>query len=210
MALPLSRAARVRVIPFAVFMGLLALRGALPADGSWGIDPRWIYGLTVVVVGALLAWWWREYGELSAQVLPSIVGADPRRYAGMGLRDLCQQLHAAYRQHGMAEALRRIYAVQPEVVLKPADAYDCLVRGEVEAVPLEQLEGRIAAVMLVPYPPGIPLLMPGERFARGSRPLIDYLAFTMHLAQQFPGFAAEVHGLQRAAGGCTVDCLRRR
>lgn len=145
-----------------------------------------------------------------AQVLPSIVGADPRRYAGMGLRDLCQQLHAAYRQHGMAEALRRIYAVQPEVVLKPADAYDCLVRGEVEAVPLEQLEGRIAGVMLVPYPPGIPLLMPGERFARGSRPLIDYLAFTMHLAQQFPGFAAEVHGLQRAAGGCTVDCLRRR
>lgn len=72
MALPLSRAARVRVIPFAVFMGLLALRGALPADGSWGIDPRWIYGLTVVVVGALLAWWWREYGELSAQVLPSM------------------------------------------------------------------------------------------------------------------------------------------
>lgn len=72
MALPLSRAARVRVIPFAVFMLLLALRGAVPADGSWGIDPRWIYGLTVVVVGALLAWWWREYGELSAQVLPSL------------------------------------------------------------------------------------------------------------------------------------------
>jgi hypothetical protein len=71
MTLPLSHAARTRVIPFAVFMLMLGLRGALPADGSWGIDPRWIYGLTVVVVGALLAGWWREYGELSAQVLPS-------------------------------------------------------------------------------------------------------------------------------------------
>jgi hypothetical protein len=72
MALPLSRAARVRVIPFAVFMGLLALRGGVPADGSWGIDPRWIYGVTVVAVGSLLAAWWREYGELSRQVLPSL------------------------------------------------------------------------------------------------------------------------------------------
>ena len=72
MALPLSRAARVRVIPFAVFMGLLALRGAVPADGSWGVDPRWIYGITVVAVGALLAAWWKEYGELSRQVLPSM------------------------------------------------------------------------------------------------------------------------------------------
>ena len=72
MAMPLSRAARVRVIPFAVFMGLLALRGGVPADGSWGIDPRWIYGITVVAVGSLLAAWWSEYGELSRQVLPSL------------------------------------------------------------------------------------------------------------------------------------------
>ena len=70
--LPLSRAALARVVPFAAFMLLLALRGALPADGSWGIDPRWVYGITVVVVGGLLAWWWREYGELSAQLLPNL------------------------------------------------------------------------------------------------------------------------------------------
>ena len=71
MKLPFSPAARVRVIPFAVFMLLLQLRGMAPADGAWGIDPRWIYGLTVLVVGALLALWWREYGELSAQLWPS-------------------------------------------------------------------------------------------------------------------------------------------
>ena len=70
--LPLSRAALARVVPFAAFMLLLALRGALPADGSWGIDQRWVYGITVMVVGALLAWWWREYGELSAQLLPNL------------------------------------------------------------------------------------------------------------------------------------------
>ena len=73
MAFPsISRAALVRIVPFAVFMVLLALRGVIPDDGSWGIDPRWVYGLTVVVVGGLLAWFWREYGELVAQTLPTL------------------------------------------------------------------------------------------------------------------------------------------
>ncbi|OYY61648.1 MAG: CAAX prenyl protease-related protein [Burkholderiales bacterium 28-67-8] len=67
----LSRAAWLRVIPFAAFMALLALRGALPADGAAGMDARWVYGLTVAVVGALLALWWREYGELAKQVPPT-------------------------------------------------------------------------------------------------------------------------------------------
>lgn len=68
---PFSAAAQVRVWPFAVFMLLLQLRGWAPVDGSWGIDPRWIYGLSVGVVGALLLYWRREYGELSAQLRPS-------------------------------------------------------------------------------------------------------------------------------------------
>jgi CAAX prenyl protease-like protein len=70
MVFSLSRAAWVRCAPFGLFIALLALRGAAPADGSWGIDPRWIYGWTVLFVGGLL-WWWRgEYGELFAQNFP--------------------------------------------------------------------------------------------------------------------------------------------
>ncbi len=67
----LSRAALLRIVPFAAFTALLALRGALPADGSAGIDPRWIYGVSVLVVGALLVWFWPEYGELVAQAWPT-------------------------------------------------------------------------------------------------------------------------------------------
>ena len=70
MVLSLSRAALVRIAPFGLFMALLALRGMLPDDGSAGMDPRWIYGLTVLAVGGLLLWFWREYGELTMQVLP--------------------------------------------------------------------------------------------------------------------------------------------
>lgn len=66
----LSRAAWVRIIPFAAFMLLLAARGTVPGDGSWGFDPRWIYAITVVIVGGLLAALSREYGELARQTLP--------------------------------------------------------------------------------------------------------------------------------------------
>lgn len=71
----LSRPLVARVLPFVLFMALLALRGELPADGSAGIDPRWVYGITVLVVGGALAYFWRDYAELG-------------RGSGLGLADL--------------------------------------------------------------------------------------------------------------------------
>ena len=71
MTLPFSRAALVRSLPFALFIALFALRGAMPVDGSWGMDPRWVYGVAVLLVGGLLLWFGREYGELVAQRRPS-------------------------------------------------------------------------------------------------------------------------------------------
>jgi arginine decarboxylase len=142
------------------------------------------------------------------EALPSIARTDEARYAGMGLRDLCDALHACYRDNATAKAQRRMYTALPEVAMKPADAYDHLVRGEVQAVPIEQLEGRIAAVMLVPYPPGIPLIMPGERFTAAHRSILDYLAFARAFDSAFPGFDADVHGLeQQLDGSYTVDCI---
>jgi arginine decarboxylase len=147
-----------------------------------------------------------------SEALPSIAQAGGIHYQGMGLRDLCDALHACYRENATAKALKAMYTVLPEVAMKPADAYNQLVRGEVEAVPVEALEGRIAAVMLVPYPPGIPLIMPGERFTAATRAIIDYLTFARDFDRRFPGFDTDVHGLQRVeeADGChyTVDCIR--
>ena len=69
---PFRRAAFVRAAPFVVFMAFLGLRGLAPAEGPWfGFDPRWLYALQVVIVGGLLALWWREYGELARQTGPT-------------------------------------------------------------------------------------------------------------------------------------------
>jgi uncharacterized protein len=69
-ALNFRRSAVVRVAPFVVFMAVLGLRGIAPADGSWGFDTRWLYALQAGSAAALLALWWREYGELARQTLP--------------------------------------------------------------------------------------------------------------------------------------------
>ena len=104
MAFPLSPAARARVIPFAAFMVLLAARGAVPEDGSWGIDPRWLYGLTVLIVGGLLAWFWREYGELVLQTLPTLAEAALAVAVGLIVFGLWIHLDAAWMRLGEPSA----------------------------------------------------------------------------------------------------------
>ncbi len=70
----LTRAGWARVIPFALFMVLLAVRGYVPQDSTW-LDPRWVYGLSVLIVGGSIAYFWREYRELASGSGPSLLQA---------------------------------------------------------------------------------------------------------------------------------------
>jgi arginine decarboxylase len=56
--------------------------------------------------------------------------------------------------------------------------------------------GRIAAVMLVPYPPGIPMSMPGERLGGPESPVIKLILAMEQFGKRFPGFEREVHGIE--------------
>lgn len=98
------RAALLRIAPFAVFIALLALRGVAPADGSWGIDPRWVYSLTVLAVGALLAIFWREYGELARQTLPDAREALLAVVVGLAVFGLWIHLDAPWMSIGTPSA----------------------------------------------------------------------------------------------------------
>jgi arginine decarboxylase len=52
-----------------------------------------------------------------------------------------------------------LLALRPEVLLTPREAFFAAA----ERVPLSAARGRTAAEAVTPYPPGIPLVMPGER-----------------------------------------------
>jgi len=110
MALQLSRAMTARIVPFAAFMALLMLRGALPAGSTdaiatdAAIDARWVYGIGVLVVGGLLAWFWREYGELVRQTRPSAGETAAAVVAGLVVFALWIVLDAPWMRIGEASA----------------------------------------------------------------------------------------------------------
>jgi arginine decarboxylase len=145
------------------------------------------------------------------RALPAFVDAHPGAYDTMGLRDLCEQVHQVYREDNLPKAQREMYTTLPEMAMRPADAYESLVRGRVESVEIDKLLGRTLAVMLVPYPPGIPLIMPGERITAATKSIHDYLLYARDFDRRFPGFETDIHGLrfEPAAGGrrYLVDCV---
>ena len=109
------------------------------------------------------------------------------------------------------KAQREMYTALPEMALRPADAYDRLVRGRVESVEIDDLMGRTLAVMIVPYPPGIPLIMPGERITQATKSIQDYLLYAREFDRKFPGFETDIHGLrfepERRGTALSRDCV---
>jgi arginine decarboxylase len=143
------------------------------------------------------------------RILPEFCAAHPR-YERMGLRDLSQSIHEMYAKGDIARLTTEMYLSDLQPAMKPSDAYAYIAHRKTERVPIDELEGRITTSLLTPYPPGIPLLIPGERF---NKKIVDYLKFTREFNAAFPGFDTDVHGLVEAVGatgthGYFVDCVR--
>jgi arginine decarboxylase len=131
-----------------------------------------------------------------SRALPALAAAHPEAYGQMGLKDLCESIHRVYREDNLPKAQKDMYTVLPEMAERPAGAYEKLVRGQVETVEIDHLMGRTLAVMLVPYPPGIPLIMPGERITKATKSIHDYMLYARDFDKKFPGFETEIHGLR--------------
>jgi len=145
------------------------------------------------------------------RAMPLLYDAHPEVYGTMGLKDLCDGIHTVYRDDNVAKAQKDMYTALPEMALRPADAYDHLVRGRTESVEIDDLMGRILAVMVVPYPPGIPVIMPGERLTKTTKSIQDYLLYAREFDKMFPGFETDIHGLRFESGSkgrrYLVDCV---
>ncbi len=142
------------------------------------------------------------------KILPEFSQAFPV-YEQTGLKDLCQKIHDTYKQHDIARVTTEMYLSLMDPAMKPSDAYSMMSHREIDRVEIDDLEGRATAVLLTPYPPGIPLLIPGERF---NKTIVRYLQFARAFNEQFPGFHTDIHGLvEKTVNGKRsyfVDCVR--
>jgi arginine decarboxylase len=144
------------------------------------------------------------------RILPEFCSFHPQ-YERVGLRDLSQQIHETYRANDVARVTTEMYRSDMQPAMKPSDAFACMAHREIDRVEIDELEGRVAGVLLTPYPPGIPLLIPGERF---NRTIVEYLKFARSFNEKFPGFDTDIHGLVDIVDAGTrryfMDCVRQR
>ncbi|MGK4015831.1 putative ornithine decarboxylase [Ligilactobacillus salivarius] len=128
------------------------------------------------------------------QVLPRLVKQNPERYRNYTIRQLCQEMHEYY-------AKNEIYKLQKELFLKktfqdyemtPAEADKLFMKNEGELVDLDEIEGRVALEGALPYPPGVFIVAPGERWQKID---VDYFKILMGAIDKFPGFDPEIQGV---------------
>ena len=137
------------------------------------------------------------------EVMPEFVRRRPWRYAGLRLRDLCADFHAFHREANtsLLQQAQFLPAHLPEMVMTPHEANRQLTRNKVDYLPISEIEGRIAATLMLVYPPGIGTILPGERIGGRSQPMLDYLRMFERGTNLFPGFDPEVQGVYREHAG---------
>lgn len=144
-----------------------------------------------------------------ADALPEIAAQNPARYGKVGLRELGDQLFQYLREKRPGDVLNAAYETLPAPDMTPRAAYQHLVSGDVELVPTEKLAKRTAANAVMPYPPGIPMLMSGENFGASSSPQIEYLRSMQTREKEFPGFSGVIEGAELVDGVYHVLCVKK-
>lgn len=141
--------------------------------------------------------------------LRGLMSRYPERYTGMGLRDLCQEIHDFYREHDASRMQAEQFKgdLLPEIVMSPREAWEQLLRNKVDYIPIREAEGRIAATLALVYPPGIGVVAPGERYGGRARAAIDYLRLFELASNTFPGFENEIQGVYPERGSDGSICL---
>lgn len=68
----------------------------------------------------------------------------------------------------------------PKIVIKPADAY----YGRKVQLELKDAIGKVSAAPIIPYPPGIPLIVPGEEI---TKQIYEHIMFLLENGLEIVG-----------------------
>ena len=203
-------------IPAAVVVKFLDTRGIInEKSGDYSILFLFSMGITKGKWGTLITELFefkRLYDENAPldDVFPDLTQGFPDRYGGMTLKGLADEMHAFKKKHRMCELLQQAFALLPEPAITYAEAFTKLVHNDVEHVPVVKAQNRIVATGIVPYPPGIPILTPGERTGSLNGPVLQYLKAMEDFDNRFPGFTHDIHGIENVNGVYMMYCIKER
>ena len=139
------------------------------------------------------------------KVLPWLTKLYARTYSGMKLRDLCRKMHDFFRKRKVNRSLQALFEEKhfPPIAMNARDANEEFVRGNMERVPIRDVEGRIALEGALAYPPGIFCVVPGERWTKTCR---DYFLAMEDCLNELPGLCPEIQGIHTMRKGDRIVC----
>lgn len=143
------------------------------------------------------------------EAIPSLYKKDPSFYDGMRLQELAQGIHKLIVEHDLPNMMFHAFETLPKMVMTPFDAFQRELNGEVEEVRIQDMQDKVNANMILPYPPGVPLVMPGEMLTADNRAVLDFMLMLCEIGEHFPGFETDIHGAYRQPDGSyTVKVLK--
>ncbi|MDC7952605.1 putative ornithine decarboxylase [Liquorilactobacillus mali] len=127
-------------------------------------------------------------------VLPRIVEKGHGRYNGYTLKQLCKEMHDYYRSHQTFILQKKLFAKHSFQSYEelPSEADLEFIRNKGKLVELSQVKNKIALEGALPYPPGVFVVAPGEKWEQDD---IDYFQTLLGAMTKFPGFDPEIQGV---------------
>lgn len=143
------------------------------------------------------------------EAIPSLYKKDPSFYDGMRLQELAQGIHKLIVEHDLPNMMFHAFETLPKMVMPPFEAFQRELNGEVEEVRIQDMQDKVNANMILPYSPGVPLVMPGEMLTADNRAVLDFMLMLCEIGEHFPGFETDIHGAYRQPDGSyTVKVLK--
>ena len=128
------------------------------------------------------------------KVVPKLAREFSKRYKSYTIKQLCQEMHDYYSKNNTFTLQKAMFNRKDmqNYDMTPAQADRLFMKNRSELVDLDKVEGRIAMEGALPYPPGVFVVAPGEKWTKES---LNYFEVLVGAIEKFPGFVPEIQGV---------------
>lgn len=126
---------------------------------------------------------------------------------GEGLKDYSLRYMDFLKKEQASRLSQTLFAEDhfPKAMLTGRSAHQAFLKGARERVPLCEAKGRVSLEMILPYPPGITVLEPGEVWTDEA---LSYFLFLQKYSSTFPDFSPEILGVHGNGNDAYVWVLK--
>lgn len=139
----------------------------------------------------------------------SVFAPDVTCLPGEGLKDFSLRYQNFLGKEDAARLIQVLFDEEhfPKAMLTGRKAHQAFLKGARERISLSKAKGRVSLEMILPYPPGITVLEPGEVW---TDEVLSYFLFLQKYASAFPDFSPEILGVHGKGNDAYVWVLKEQ